>query len=473
MRSQGKDVSRSLDPLALDLAGAAEAIRARQISSHGLTEWCLERIAALDPRLKAFFRVDADAALAAATRADRKRARGEALGPLHGVPLAHKDLFFRTGLVTRAGSLTRTRIAGHTASVLTRLDRAGAIDLGTLNMSEFAFHPWGANQILGPPVNPWQGTRIAGASSGGSAAALAARLAFGSLGSDSGGSIRFPAALCGIAGLLPTPGLISRYGVAITSPTLDRPGPMARTVRDVGLLLTVIAGRDVNDTDTRRCPVDGGRSSGRSLRNVRMAYPPAAFASVVPALRPPLSSAVDVFHSLNATLRPITLPSLEASNEYAATVFLFEAARTHATALRNHARKLTPAVRDRLRRGAEISETAYHQALGARSEASIRFIAAAFDDADALLLPAAPIVAPTLAAITRGAPELDADPGRFMRAINYLGLPALALGCGFTAGGLPVGMQLIGRPFSERMLLRIGQAFQRVTDFHTRRPPLS
>lgn len=457
------------DFFALDLVGVAAALRRGAVSAADLTAAALARIAADDPTFNAFFRVDAEAARARARAADRARARGRR-APLQGVPLAHKDLFFREGNVTSAGSRTRQSKAVFTATLLRRLDRAGAIDLGTLNMSEFAFHPWGANRLRPPPANPWDATRFAGASSGGSAAAIAGRLVFGSLGSDSGGSIRFPAALSGIVGLLPTPGLLSRHGMALTSPTLDRPGPMARSVRDIARLLNVLVGRDPADPATvRRKVANYERGLGRGLRGRRVAFAPQTLAEVDPPLRPVLARALDALRTAGVRIVEIALPSaFAAAHADAGTVFLFEAARTHARVLRRHARQLHPEIRVRLERSGAISRAHYRDALGRRDATAAAFADHVFGRAPVLLLPAAPIAAPTLAALTGPDPALAvADPGRFTRAFNYLGLPALALPAGLTADGLPVGLQLIGLPFAEATLLRIGAAFERANPLPT------
>jgi aspartyl-tRNA(Asn)/glutamyl-tRNA(Gln) amidotransferase subunit A len=461
------------DCLALDLVGVVAALHAGTVSAADVTEAALARIAADDPALNAFFRVDAEAARVRARAVDQARARGRRT-LLQGVPLAHKDLFFRHGQITTAGSQTRHRNAPYTATLLKRLDRAGAIDVGTLNMSEFAFHPWGANRLRPPPANPWDRARFAGASSGGSAAAVAGRLVFASLGSDSGGSIRFPAALSGIVGLMPTPGLLSRHGMALTSPTLDRPGPMARSVRDIARLLNVLAGRDPADPATvRRRVADYERGLGRALRGVRLAFAPQTLAEVDPPLRPVLARALDALRAAGARIVEIALPpALAAAQADAGTVFLFEAGRTHAAVLRRRADLLHPAIRDRLERGRAIPRGQYRDALARRGATAAAFAAHVFRRAPALVLPSAPIVAPTLAAIAGPDPALAAaDPGRFTRAFNYLGAPALAVPAGLTEGGLPVGLQLIGPPFAEAMLLRIGAALERVTGFAAFVPP--
>ncbi|MEQ8695452.1 MAG: amidase, partial [Bauldia litoralis] len=280
------------------LVDAAAAVRDRAVSATELTRACLDRIADRDAAIGAFLHVEADAALAAAGRADAADREGAPLGPLHGVPVARKDLFDRKGQIATCGAwMLRDRRAEQTATVLARLDTAGAIDLGGLTLSEFAFHVHGANRLGGPPRNPWDRERIAGGSSGGSAAALAARLVFGSMGSDSGGSIRSPAALCGVVGLVPTAGRVSRSGMMISSPTLDVAGPMARCVRDTARLFDAVAGHDRADpgSDRRGAPHAEARLD-QSVGAVTVAVPAARLLeTLTPCAREAVERADDRF----------------------------------------------------------------------------------------------------------------------------------------------------------------------------------
>ena len=463
------------EPLNWTLVEAAAAIQNKTISSRELTDACLACIEACDPELKAFIRIDGDRARDAADRADTDLAAGNKRGPLQGVPLAHKDQFERDGLASTAGSLTRGgKVSTRTATGLARLDAAGALDLGTLNMSEFAFHVWGFNRLLGPPRNPWDSDRIAGASSGGSAAALAARMIFGSIGSDSGGSIRFPAAMSGVVGLLPTHGRLSRYGMLGSSRTVDSPGPMARTVADCARLLGVLAGHDPADPWSSRHHVPDYEAAldapiaGKTIGVVGDAL----LADLPPALSDAYRSSARVFESLGVACIEIELTDFEALSALAALVFASEAAATHAHALRRASDDMEPQIRDRLLQGYAYPTAAYIEAINARPDRTRQFIGAAFAEADVALLPAVPDVAPRVADIVAGTPQLATplEPGYFMRAINYLGLPALTVPCGFSERGLPMGYQLVGRPFAEDALLSFGHAFQRATDFHVRAP---
>ena len=468
-------VTQISEPFEWTLIEAAAAIREKRISSRELTAASLARIERRDPDLKAFVRIDSDRARAAADAADAALAGGASLGPLHGVPLAHKDQFERNGLASTAGSLTRGgKISSRTATLLDRLDAAGALDLGTLNMSEFAFHIWGFNRLLGPPRNPWDIERIAGASSGGSAAALAARLIYGALGSDSGGSIRFPAAMSGVVGLLPTHGRLSRYGMLGSSRTVDAPGPMARTVVDCACLLGILAGHDPMDPWSSDHPVpDYGAAIEAPIAGRTVGIVGDALLGDLPdELRDSYLSAADVFERAGAQWIEIVLPEFEALSALAALVFASEAAATHARALRDRGDDMEPQIRERLLQGYAYPAAAYIEAINARAARTRQFVDAAFANADVLLLPAVPDVAPRLADVLEGTPPLATplEPGYFMRALNYLGLPALAVPSGFSSEGLPIGFQLVGRPFAEDQLLNFGHRFQRETDFHTCAP---
>ncbi len=468
------------------LVDAATAVRSRAVSATELTRACLDRIAARDPAIGAFLHVEAEAAMAAAERADAAVREGAPLGPLHGVPVARKDLFDRAGQLCTAGAwIDRERRATATATVLARFDTAGAVDVGGLTLSEFAFHVHGANRLGGPPRNPWDRTRIAGGSSGGSAAALAARLVFGAMGSDSGGSIRSPAALCGVVGLVPTAGRVSRAGMTLSSPSLDVAGPMARCVRDAARLFDVVAGHDRTDPDTnpRGTPHAEARLDQPVGAVTVVVPPPRLLDGLSPAARAAVEDAAKTFRDFGWELTERDLPDLDALNALTAIVFLAEAAATHRDRLRTRADDFHPEVRDRLLPGLAIPEDQYRRALAARAAACTDFCATVFDGAHLLLLPSAPDVAPRFDDVIavegseRAVRSLatGADPGRFTRAINYLGLPALALPAGLSRagppdGGLPVGIQLVGRPFDEGLLLAAGHRFEEAAGFADRLP---
>jgi len=468
----------------LSLVEAAGAVRRGEISSQELTQACLERIAECEPAINAFLHLEAEFALSRAKAADQALARGDHTpGLLHGVPVARKDLFSRQGQRATCGSrLRKDIIAGHTATCLERMDAAGAVDLGGLNMSEFAYHLHGLNRLAGPARNPWDTTRSAGGSSGGSAAALAARMLFAALGSDTGGSIRSPAALSGVVGLLPTRGRVSRYGMMQTSPSLDAVGPMARDVRDCGRLLSVVAGHDERDPSSAIEPVpDYEAEMRKSVRNQRLGVLiVGSTGALLPDALAALNAAMQCFEDAGVFIEEIALPGLDDVNHRAAIILAREAALTHKRDLRTRSEEYTAAVRERLAAGVKLSEAVYLRALQERERATAEFCDAVFHKVDALLLPAAPGVACPLDQIETQSYLPDdggidvsgvvAEPGTYTRAFNYLGLPALVLPCGHTAAGLPLGMQLVGRPFDESLLFRLGAAYQNNTEYHLASP---
>ncbi len=475
------------DLLDADIETAAAALRDGAVSARALTEAALTRVGKIDGRLRAFLHVERDVALERADLLDRARKAGAPLGPLHGVPLARKDLFDRAGEIATCGAARwAKRRARETATCLARLDAAGAIDLGALNMSEYAFHPHGLNSVTEPARNPWDLARTAGGSSGGSAAALAARLIFGSMGSDSGGSIRFPAALCGVVGLLPTRGRVSRQGMMRSSPSLDAAGPLARTVRDCAALFTVVAGSDpVDPTTVKRTFAMRDASWRRSLRNRRIVIPKDKLLETLsPAVRSAFDAAVRIFSGEGVNIAAIDLPDWDALNAITAIVFASEVAATHQRSLAADPDAYSPEVRERMAAGLLYPASDYLDALRLRARLTCAFVETVFAGAEVLLLPSAADVAPRLDEVLPGAARARydagaytlataADPGRFTRAFNYLGLPALALPAGFSPDGLPVGIQIAGPPFAEATLFEFGHAFQRVTDHHLRAPALA
>ena len=465
-----------------DIAGAAAALARGAVSARELTQACLDRIAARDGALRAFLQIERESALTRADALDRAGRGAIALGPLHGIPIARKDMFDRAGRIASCGAKRKdARPAAETATCLARLDAAGAIDLGALNMSEHAFHPHGLNALAGPARNPWDPARTAGGSSGGSAAALAARFVFGSMGSDSGGSIRHPAALCGITGLLPTPGRISRHGMMRSSPALDAAGPMARTARDCALLFAAAAGADPSDEATVQ--ISFAPKPAATLRNRTLARPlDAQLASLSPDARVVFEQAAKAFAAEGADIVEVELPQWNALNALAAIVFASEVAATHRRRLADDPGAYSPEVRERMAAGFVYPAADYLDALRIRARMTRAFVETVFARADALLLPCSPDVAPRLDEVLPGAAQrrydagaytlaTAADPGRFTRALNYLGLPALALPGGFSRAGLPLGIQLAGRPFAEATLFALGEAYQQATGHHRRLPP--
>ena len=461
------------------IATLAAAIRARRISPVEVAQECLARVARLDGRLRAFITVDAEGALARARVLEAEAAAGRWRGPLHGVPLAHKDLFHIGGLPTSCGTKTAEYFfAERDATAVTRLVEAGANTLGKLNMAELAMGPFGDNTHHGDAQNPWRAGHVSGGSSSGSGVAVAAGLALGALGTDTGGSIRLPAACCGIVGLKPTYGRVSRAGAMPLSWAMDHIGPMARTVADVALMLEVIAGHDPADATSSPREVPGYMAElERSIAGLRVAIPENYYLDGVDAeVAAATRAALAAFERLGARVASLRLPDPQVIHDVSSIIARAESSVVHSRILRERPHELQPAVRARLAVGTRISAHDYLQALRLRARLARGFNEDVFADTDLLVLPAIPEPAPALADATAGEGEaIAARMGRFSRLTrpwNGLGLPVLALPCGFAASGLPLGMQIVGRPFDEATVLRAGHAYEGASDWHRRRPSL-
>ena len=463
---------------ALSLCEAADAVANGALSATDLVEAALSRIDRLDPEVHAFVRLDAEDALARAREMDLNRGRGGSAGPLSGVPLAHKDMYYRTGKISSCGSRIRGDFRpATTATVLDRLDAAGAIDLGALAMVEFAMGPHGFNAHLPRCRNVWDFERIPCGSSSGSGTAVAGRLVYAALGSDTGGSIRCPAAANGITGINPTQGRVSRFGCMPMSWSLDVMGPLARTVRDCARVLGVIAGADENDASTSPEPVpDYEATLEQSVRGMRIGIPAGYFdEDLDPGVAAVIEATHAVFAGLGATLVPVAMPAL-LGNVSAIHPMLMkvEGAANHMTWKRWRDEEYSDEVGKRLQAGFFIPATDYVNALQYRAHALRVFADAVFGACDALLAPVLPTPTPTLAdtAYRDGPAYLKMVVGltRNTRVVNFLGLPALSVTCGFTACGMPTSFQLIGRPFDEALLFRLGHQYQRETDWHRRWP---
>jgi aspartyl-tRNA(Asn)/glutamyl-tRNA(Gln) amidotransferase subunit A len=466
------------DVLNLEATELAAAIKARKVSSVEVTQACVAAAERLQPVLNCFIRIDGEQALAQAKAIDAKLAKGEACGPLAGVPLAHKDMYYRAGEVTTCGS---KKLRGDfkppvTATALERYAAAGALNLGTLNMAEFAFGPTGHNWHYGAARNPWDTARVTGGSSSGSGASVAARIVYGALGSDTGGSIRLPAHLCGLAGLKPTWSLVSRAGAMPLSFTLDTVGPLARTVRDVALLTQVIAGQDARDPTTRPAPapdLTSGLEGG--VKGLRVGVPIGYFDHQIDAeIAGLLEAAQQVYAKLGATVVPVKMPDVQQINHLCNAVVQVEAATAHGPWLRTRPQDYGPQVLNRLEAGLFVPGTAYLGALSMRAVKLKEFDATVFGACDVLLAPVIGRLTPTIAETDiNGGPEMVPMLGSFTRLtrpINYLGLPGLTVPAGFTKAGMPCGFQLVGRPFSEAVLCRAGRAYERETQWHLKAP---
>jgi aspartyl-tRNA(Asn)/glutamyl-tRNA(Gln) amidotransferase subunit A len=467
----------STEPALMTLTAVAKAIASKQFSSHEVTRSCLHRVAQWQPKLNAFMAVEAEAALKAADEADAALAKDGNCGPLHGVPLAHKDMYYDAGKVSTCGSLIRRDfVATSTSTALQRLKDAGSIRLGSLQMVEFAYGPTGHNYHHGAVHNPWKSGHITGGSSSGSGSAVAARLTFAALGSDTGGSIRMPAHFCGVTGLKVTWGRVSRAGAMPLSQSLDTVGPLARTVEDCALLLGLMAGADPEDPTASLAPVpDYMAATAASIKGLKIGVPTSFYVDELDAdVAKALDETIALLKREGADIVKVELPDQRQLSAACQIVLATEAAAYHKRWLIERPQDYGPQVLMRLQNGLAIPGVLYLEAMRWRGPALAAHIAAT-SDVDAVLAPVAPVAAPTIVESDVGnSPNAEAviqRLTRFTRPINYLGLPSLSIPSGFNPKGLPIGMQLVGRSFDEATLLTIGAAFQRATDFHEKVPP--
>lgn len=435
----------------------------------------LDRIERLDRRVNSYITVTADRARAQALEAERRYARKAPLSPLDGVPFAPKDIFATRGILTSHGSkLGRAHVPDATATAVERLEQAGAIMLGKLNLLEYATGS-GTESGFGPARNPWDLERDPGGSSSGSGAALAAGLTTLSLGTDTGGSIRNPAARCGIVGLKPSYGRVSRHGVTPLAWTLDHAGPMARSVRDVARTLSLLAGSDPRDASSANEPVpdyEAALPTLSSLSGRRFALAPELLEPSDPQVRAVFEDAVRTLESLGARRVAASLPSAGAVNIAAEVLIGAEAAVYHEENLRRAERReqLDPAVRLYTTSGRFYLATDYVKAQRLRLQLQAE-LDLALAEADVLLCPTDPTLTPKVGEAARlGGRELMWFEYGTVNLGNLTGAPALSVPCGFTSDGMPVGLQLYGRAFGEADVLAFGQAYERATDWQRRRP---
>jgi aspartyl-tRNA(Asn)/glutamyl-tRNA(Gln) amidotransferase subunit A len=464
----------------LTLTALAAAIRAGKLSPVEATRRCLDRIARLDGRLRAFITVDGERALAAAGQREAEQSRGAWRGPLHGVPLAFKDLCFIRGLPTSCGTKTAEYFsADHDCTAVARLAAAGAVTLGKLNMTELAMGAFGDNPHHGQARNPWSPDRCTGGSSSGSGVAVAAGLAAGALGTDTGGSIRLPAAACGITGLKPTYGRVSRAGGMALSWSNDHVGPMARTAEDCALMLQAIAGPDPRDATASPRPVpDYVAALAQPVNGLRIGVPENYFLQGLdPEMEAGVRAAIEALRSLGAPVEEVRLPDPQTMSDVTNIISRSEATALHGHLLRERPQDLGAFTRARLELGLRIPAHDYLQALRLRARLARAFSESVWSRVDLLVAPVIPEPAPPLEAALDGSiDEITIRQGRFSRftrPFNGLGLPALSLPCGFSRAGLPLAFQIVGRPFDEATVLRAGHAYQRVTDWHARVPELA
>lgn len=467
--------------LDLSLVEAADAVRTGETTSVALTEASIAACKTVDGPLNSVIRLDVEEALEAAAGMDLLRKAGRLLGPLHGVPLAHKDMYYKAGKPSTAGSKIRRDFRpSYTATALERLEGAGAITTGALNMAEFAQNPTGHNAHFGNCRNPWNTDYCPGGSSSGSGAAVAARLTFGALGSDTGGSIRLPAAMCGISGIKGTQTRVSRYGAMPLSFSADNVGPLARTARDCARLLKVIAGHDPKDPTSAREPVpDYEAALDGDIRGMRIGLPTNFFldgadAEIVAAIK----AAVAVLKDAGASIVEVALPHMDAVSTYGSIVSRVEGGTIHSQWMRERPSDYSVHLAARLYGGLAVPATYYVEALARRGPVLSAFARDVFGKVDAFIAPTLRNAVPTLSStdIDSGKPGAIAAFNAVSmntRSINYLGLPSVSVPCGFDRNKLPVGLMIQGRPFAEARVLRIADAYQRATDWHRQKPPVS
>ena len=463
----------------LTLVEAATAIRRRKISSVELTRACIDQAKAVQPKLNCFIALEEEDALKAARKADQALKRSTRVGLLHGVPLAHKDMYYRAGKVSTCGSkILKDYRPAVTATVVERLADAGAVWLGSLNMAEFAANPTGHNDHWGHCRNPWNPLHMTGGSSSGSASAVGARACFGSLGSDTGGSVRLPAAACGVVGLKPTNGLVSRYGVMPRSWSQDTVGPLTRTVADCARIMRVIAGPDPRDTTCDATPAPNYEQGLQDrIKGLIIGVPANHYYDGIDEdVRRAMDASLKVLASLGARIVPVTVPDPARIFLLSNIVTISEAAAVHSRWMRERPQDYSMYVRTRVEPGYHIAAPTYLEALNLRTHFLDEFLRTVFSQVDLVHAPVIGITVPTIAETEPQAAGdvlgLVARITRNTRPTNYLGLPALSVPAGFSANGLPVAFQLMGRPFSEALILRAAHHYQRETDWHARAPAL-
>jgi aspartyl-tRNA(Asn)/glutamyl-tRNA(Gln) amidotransferase subunit A len=457
----------------LSIREASQLLRRRKISPVELLNAVLERIDRLNPELNAFITIAAERALADAQRAQREIARGKNRGPLHGIPLSIKDNIETQGIRTTAGSKILVHfIPERDADVVSALRQAGAVIIGKTNLHEFAYGITNENPHYGAARNPWDTTRVSGGSSGGSAVALAAGLGFGSVGTDTGGSIRIPAALCGIVGLKPTFGRVSARGVVPLSVSLDHVGPLARSVDDVSLLLAAISPKE---HPFRAASASQRAGKSRRMR-VTIGWPRNFFFDRVDdEVLQAIEVAVKLLEKRGAQVKQISLSHIADSADAGTQIALAEALNFHQSAGFYPARaaEYGTDVRARLEQGANIRAADYLHALDSRARIVAEFDAA-LAEVDAIVAPSAPIAAPHIGETViriRGEEEtVRSALVRVSRPANFTGHPAISIPCGFTSEGMPIGLQLIGSHWNESNLLEIANFYESETDWHKTRP---
>tara|TARA_B110000116_G_scaffold178768_1_gene154751 strand:- start:218 stop:1630 length:1413 start_codon:yes stop_codon:yes gene_type:complete len=470
-----------MDTLEICYMGAGDLsklVQSKEISPVEIIEAHLTRIDATEPVLNSFITLLADQARKSARQAEKDIQAGRYKGPLHGIPVALKDLYNTGGVRTTSGSrIFDTFIPTEDCTVAAKFHQAGAILLGKLNMHQFAYGPTGENPDYGHMHNPWNPDMVTGGSSGGSGSAAAAGQCTITTGSDTGGSIRIPAALCGIVGLKPTYGLVSRYGLSALSWSLDHPGPMTRTVEDTAITMNVIAGHDPKDVASAKVDIPDYTSAlTGDVKGLRIGIVKEYFeAPLDPQVRKAVMDAISLLESMGAEIKEVSYPMFNQSQAISSTVLMAEATAYHRDLLEKDGHQLYEPVRQRLEAGLFISAAEYLRAQQARSifdQQGRRLL----DEVDLLAGPTEPVTAPEILAskVMAGEQEVGVVGAltQYTRPYNINGFPAISVPCGFSDDGMPIGLQLAGRPFDEMTVLRAAHAYEQANDWHTRRPPI-
>ena len=460
----------------LSIADLSELVRKREVSPVEVVQAHLGRIDELDGKLNSFITLLKDESLKAAQEAEKAIRSNNYLGPLHGIPIGLKDLYYTKGILTTAGSgVLSDFVPKRDATVVERLKKAGAIIIGKLNMDEFARGATNENPHFGPCHNPWDLQCVTGGSSGGSGAAVSAGLCMGALGSDTGGSVRIPASLCGIVGLKPTYGLVSRYGVVPLSWTLDHVGPMTRTVQDNAIMMNVMAGYDPQDPASSDTPMpDLTQGLEEGIKGLRLGIlKEISLDGVDSEVRNAVNEATTLLERLGASVEEVSVPLLSYSDAISSAIVMGEASAYHAPYLKTRPEGYGARVRARNEAGLGLLATQYIKAQRARTLLNQQ-MNLALKQVDALVTPTSGIGAPQIGQKTvkiDGTEEpILVALAKLTRTFNITGTPAISIPCGFTSAGLPIGLQLIGRPFHEATLFKVAHAYESNTDWHNRRP---
>ncbi|HAA94609.1 MAG TPA: Asp-tRNA(Asn)/Glu-tRNA(Gln) amidotransferase subunit GatA [Dehalococcoidia bacterium] len=453
-------------------------VEKKEISPVEIVDAHLFRIDATEPVLNSFITLLADASRSAAQQAEKDIQAGRYKGPLHGIPVALKDLYNTGGVRTTSGSkIFDTFVPSEDCTVAAKFQQAGAVLLGKLNMHPFAYGPTGENADYGHMHNPWDPDRVTGGSSGGSGSATAAGQCTITTGSDTGGSIRIPAALCGIVGLKPTYGLVSRYGLTPLSWSLDHPGPMTRTVKDAAITMNVIAGHDPKDVASANVDIPDYTSAlTGDVKGLKIGIVKEYFeAPLDPEVRKAVMDAIGQLESMGAEVREVSFPMYNQSQAISSAVLMSEATAYHRDLLESDDQSIYEPVRQRLESGLFISAADYLRAQQARTLLD-RESRKLLDEVDLLAGPTEPVTAPEILSsrVMAGEQEIGVVGAltQYTRPYNINGFPAISVPCGFSQSNMPIGLQLAGRPFDELTVLRAAHAYEQATDWHTRRPPL-